>query len=74
MDVRIRQRMLDAADIGQPNFSSSDLLDELNQALGWIAKVAGQFLLLMEQVTHFAAFRLSMQASKKRDSSCDGKT
>lgn len=32
MDVRVRQRMLDAADIGQPNFSSSDLLDELNQA------------------------------------------
>ena len=32
MDVRIRQRMLDAADIGRPDFSKARLLAELNQA------------------------------------------
>ena len=32
MDVRIRQRMLDATDIGRPDFSKARLLAELNQA------------------------------------------
>ncbi len=33
MDVRIRQRMLDSADIGRPDFAPSHLLAQLNEVL-----------------------------------------
>eukprot|EP00434_Breviolum_minutum_P004954 symbB.v1.2.004370.t1/scaffold240.1/size264318/26 len=48
MDVRIRQRMLDSADIGRPDFAPSHLLAQLNEAkhgnLPEITKNAGAIL------------------------------